>query len=369
MVKCRSEIEKRGILQRFKELYFKDGLDSFLITNPINRRYLSAFTGSSGVLLLTKDNSYLITDFRYIEQAEEQAIGFDVVKHEGDVVDTVNMIIEKDRITSLGLEKDYITLADYEIFDERISGINLVPVSDLCVELRRVKTKDEITQLKKAIEISDKAFLHILDNIRPGQTEKDVSFELELFMKRLGAEKLAFDTIVASGWRSALPHGVASEKVINVGDMVTLDFGAVYKGYHSDMTRTIFMGKPNEQQQQIYNLVLWAQQKTIGCIATGMRACEADEIARNIIGEAGFKENFGHGLGHGVGLEIHEWPRLSPRDGTILEPGMIVSVEPGIYINGWGGVRIEDLILITTNGCEVLTQSPKTINEMIIDNL
>lgn len=366
MVKCRSEFEKNIIIQRFKELHFQTNIDAFLVVNPLNRRYLSCFTGTSGVLLLTEHKNYLITDFRYGEQARSQARGFEVVEYDDSIPSAINKIVKNDKLTYLGLEKDYVTLYDYEVFVDKIPNIKFLPISQAFQQFRQVKAAEEIALIKKAVEIADKAFLHIKEYISSGITEKNVAFELEMYMRREGAERLAFDTIVASGLRSALPHGVASDKVINSGDLVTMDFGAVFQGYHSDMTRTVFMGKPTDRQKEIYNKVLEAQQQVITCIQPGMKACEVDEIARKIIREAGFGENFGHGLGHGVGLDIHEWPRLSPRDDTPLEPGMIVSVEPGIYLEGWGGVRIEDLVVITKEGCEVLTRSPKTIKEMII---
>lgn len=344
-----------------KEKLNSEGLDAYLISKPANRRYLSGFKGTSGLLIITREEDIFLTDFRYVEQARIQARGFNVIKHEVPLTSTLKSVFSERGIKFVGVEKDYLTLAVYDDFQKSIAGVEFVPVVCPCDYQRRIKTHQEIQLLKTAIEIADKAFLHIIDFIHVGQTEREAAFELEFFMKRLGSERNAFETIVASGDRSALPHGIASSKLINRGDFVTLDYGAVFEGYHSDMTRTVVMNSADTRQNEIYNLVLRAQQEVIKGVQPGMKANEVDSIARRIIAKAGYGDNFGHGLGHGVGLEIHEGPRLAPADETILEPGMVVSVEPGIYIPGWGGVRIEDLILITPAGCEVLTKSAKDL--------
>lgn len=343
------------------------GLDALIISKPTNRRYLSGFTGTNGLLLITPQDSILVTDFRYTEQANSQAQGFTVIQQGRSLYVTLSEIMESNNIKRVGLEKEIVTLLEYEDYQDKLPGITFVPLQDPCVKIRAIKGDTEIVALKKAVEIADKAFIHILDFISPGQNEKEIATELAFFMDRLGAEGTAFETIVASGERSSLPHGVASSKTVCKNDLVTIDFGAVYQGYHSDMTRTLMMGSNQPQQERIYNIVLKAQEAAIREIQPGIKACEADAIARSIIEEEGFGENFGHGLGHGVGLDIHEGPRLAPQDQTILEPGMVVSVEPGIYIPGWGGVRIEDLVVITPRGCEVLTKSPKGFREMIIE--
>lgn len=352
---------------RFKEAIREEKLDAIIISKPTNCQYLSGFTGGSGVLLIAKNEDYLITDFRYKEQACKQAQGFKVIQFEESLVKSLKEIIHKLSLKKVGLEKDTVTLATYQEYVENISDADFIPVEDYCSKLRQIKSREEIVLLKKAIEIADKAFLHIREYIRVGQTEKEVASQIEYCMRSLGAEKNAFDTIVASGERSSLPHGLASSKVIKQGELVTLDFGAVYEGYHSDMTRTLIMGKPDAKQTKIYNTVLQAQEEAEVKIKSGMKGNEADSIAREIIEQAGYGEYFGHSLGHAVGLDIHERPFLSPREDGILKPGVVVSVEPGIYLPGWGGVRIEDLVVITSRGCEVLTKSPKNINEMIID--
>lgn len=344
-----------------------DGLDALIITHPSNRRYLSGFTGSNGLLLLmSMGKKILLTDFRYVEQAAVQSPGFEIVQQKGDDFETLRGLIQQYNLRRIGIEKEYVTLARYEYYQRKIPGVEFVPVSDTCRFKRMVKTDSELMAVKKAIEIADRTFSHIKDFLSAGHTEKEVSYEIEFFMHRLGSERNAFETIVASGIRGSLPHGTATEKVISSGEMVTLDFGAVYRGYHSDITRTLILGHPAARQNEIYNLVLEAQLAAINNIRPGIRACEVDKIARSIIAQAGYGENFGHGLGHSVGLDIHEEPRFSPRDETILEPGMVITVEPGIYLPGWGGVRIEDIILVTSSGCEVLTKSPKNMQDMII---
>lgn len=236
-----------------------------------------------------------------------------------------------------------------------------MPVSGVVEKLRLIKTESEIKILKEAADIADAAFKHILEFIRPGVTELEVSNELEFFMRKAGAISSSFDIIVASGYRSALPHGVASDKIIETGDFVTLDFGAYYKGYVSDITRTVAVGKPDDKLKEIYGIVLEAQLRGLAGIKPGMTGKEADALTRNFIAQKGYGENFGHSTGHGIGLEVHEGPALSIKSDTVLEPGMVVTVEPGIYIPGLGGVRIEDDTLITKDHNETLNHSTKEL--------
>jgi len=350
-----------------KENILKQNLDAVLITKPTNIRYLSGFTGSSGFLLITKTTDLLITDFRYVQQAAGQAKEYKIIRQDADIYKTLKELFDYNQIKRAGLEKEVVTLAVFEEYTKRLPGAEFVPISDPCEQMRAIKSEHEIDTVKKAVEIADRAFLHIRNYLAtPGQTENEIALELEFFMHRMGAERKAFDTIVASGERASMPHGTASGKVIEHGDLVTLDFGAVYDGYHSDMTRTLVIGQPDKKQAEIYELVLEAQNAVLERIRPGMRANEADSLARKIIERAGYAENFGHGLGHAVGLDIHEGPRLSPRDETVLQPGMILTIEPGIYLDGWGGVRIEDMIVLTAHGCEVLTKSPKELCDAII---
>ncbi|HBI03215.1 MAG TPA: Xaa-Pro dipeptidase, partial [Paenibacillaceae bacterium] len=319
-----------------------ENLDGFFVTNPFNRRYLSGFTGTSGNLVITANSSDLITDFRYVEQASQQAPDFTVIRHEREILECVGEQVKKQGVKRLAFEQNDVTYALFQKLAGFTEGVELVPVEGIIEELRLIKTPEEIAIIKDAAHIADQAFAHILEFIKPGVTERQVSNELEFAMRRLGATASSFDTIVASGLRSALPHGVATDKCIQSGELVTLDFGAYYRGYCSDITRTIAVGKPDPKLEEIYSVVLNAQLNGVQKVGPGLSGKEADALTRELIGEAGFAEYFGHGTGHGVGLEIHEGPTLSPRGEQRLRPGMVVTVEPGIYVPGLGGVRIED---------------------------
>lgn len=346
-------------LNRLRELCINKRLDGFVVTKPENRLYFSGFSGTSGLLLITGNDAKLLTDFRYVTQAQTQSPDFDVVRHGISIYKTLAQTSNDLGVKKLGFEMDYVTWADYQAMQSELSGIELVPHK--IDELRMMKDEAELAALKKAVWIADQAFSHIITYIRPGMTEREVALELEYSMRRLGAEKSAFDIILASGVRSSLPHGVASDKVIEQGDFVTMDFGAVYNGYHSDITRTIIMGQASDKQRQLYDTVLQAQLAGVAAVQPGRTGKQVDEISRTIITNAGYGNYFGHGLGHGVGLNIHEEPRLSPGGDTVLEAAMTVTVEPGIYIPDWGGVRIEDTVVVVSAGCDVLTASSKQL--------
>ncbi|GER66148.1 Xaa-Pro dipeptidase [Weizmannia acidilactici] len=347
-------------LEKLREKFSESGIDGILITSPYNRRYMSNFTGTTGIVLISEDAAKFITDFRYVEQASEQCEGYEIVQHQGPVEQEVAKQVEAMGIKKLGFEQDYMSYALFKTY-ERVLKAELVPVSGLVENLRLIKTEAEIKILKEAADIADAAFKHILDFIKPGITELEVSNELEFFMRKCGATASSFDTIVASGTRSALPHGVASNKVIEKGDFVTLDYGALYKGYCSDITRTVAVGEPSEQLKEIYHIVLESQVLAVEKIKPGMTGVEADAVSRDYIASKGYGEAFGHSLGHGIGLEIHEGPNLSKRSAYTLEPGMVVTIEPGIYLPGVGGVRIEDDALITEDSNELLTHSTKEL--------
>jgi len=355
-------MEKR--LEKLRKALAEKQVDGILITNPSNRRYITGFTGSSGYVLVTQKDAVFITDFRYVEQAKKQAPLFEIVQHQGPIQDTVKEVLKKAGVRLLGFEQDVVTYATYQQFKETFQT-DLIPLSQVIESLRLVKDQEEIQKIKQAVEIADQAFAYILEVIKPGIKENEVSLKLECKMKELGAEGPSFDTIVASGYRSALPHGIASEKTIESGELVTIDFGAFYQGYASDMTRTIMVGQPNEKQREIYQIVLEAQLNGVKHIRAGMTGKEADALTRNIIEKYGYGNYFGHGTGHGIGLEIHEGPRLSLLSDAVLAPGMMVTVEPGIYLPDFGGVRIEDDVLITQEGREILNKSPKEL--IIID--
>ncbi len=339
-------------------------LDAVVVSSAENIRYLSGFTGDSTLLMITLHQAYLLTDFRYLEQAEQESPDFTVAEPAGGLVETLADVAAKTDVKKLGFEAEHITYQQLKVFEEKLSGIDLLPTVDLIETERQRKDDGEIANLRKAVEIADQAFEKVLPLLKPGVTEREIAAELEYIMKKNGAEKPAFDFIIASGPRSALPHGSASDKKLLPGEFVTLDYGAVYKGYHSDMTRTVVLGKASEEQRKLYDIVLEAQLQGIQQVNAGVVCAEVDRAARDIIKGYGYGENFGHGLGHSVGLAIHEKPNFSFRDQTVLTPGMALTVEPGIYLKGWGGVRIEDIVLVTDAGCEVLTTTTKKLLEV-----
>ncbi len=349
-----------GKVKQLQERLGQTGLDAILVTSAYNRRFLAGFTGSSGSALITKDHAFFITDFRYTIQAGEQCKGFEVIEQKGSMQAEAARLAKEAGIKTLGFEEDHVTYSQYKLIKEAVD-CELLPVSGEIEKLRLIKTEAEINILKEAARIADAAFTHILGYIKPGLTELQVSNELEFYMRSLGAASSSFDIIVASGYRSALPHGVASEKVIETGDFVTLDFGAYYNGYVSDITRTVAVGEPSDKLKEIYQIVLEAQMKGLEGIKPGITGKQADALTRDHITEKGYGQYFGHSTGHGIGLEVHEGPALSVKSDVILEPGMVVTVEPGIYIPGLGGVRIEDDIILTTDHNERLTHSDKEL--------
>ncbi|MCS1381472.1 MULTISPECIES: M24 family metallopeptidase [Lysinibacillus] len=347
-------------LQKLRKILQEQNIDGILITNEYNRRYMTGFTGTAGVAIVSQNDAVFITDFRYTEQATAQIKDYRIVQHEATLLEEIATQVKAMGIKLLGFEKDSVSYGTYELYKNVIQA-DLVPVSGLIEKIRLIKTPQEINIIKVACEIADHAFTHILDYIKPGKTELDVSNELEFFMRQQGATQSSFDTIVASGLRSALPHGVATNKVIEKGDFVTLDFGALYNGYISDITRTVAVGEPSEKLVEMYNTVLASQLLALEKVGPGLTGIQADAIARDYLTEKGYGEAFGHSLGHGIGLEVHEGPGLSKRSNTVLEPGMAVTIEPGVYVPGVGGVRIEDDILITESGNELLTHSTKEL--------
>lgn len=344
-------------LERMRQRMQEEKIDTFVVLRPENGRYLSGFTGGEATLVVTLERAFLLTDFRYIEQAKEQAPDFEIVKTGHDHFLTIVEIgLQSKRV---GFEGDFITYSDYEKLKQSFPHCELLTLPSLVNELRSIKDEQEINLIRQAVRIADNAFSEVLKSIEVGQMEEKIGLDLEFSMRRLGASGGSFEFIVASGNRSAMPHGTASSKQVQAGEFLTMDFGAIYQGYCSDITRTIFLGEPTEKHREVYALVLAAQQAGIRAVAPGRTGKEVDAVARKIIEDAGFGEYFGHGLGHSVGLAIHEGPNLNMREERVLEPGMVLTVEPGIYIPDWGGVRIEDIVLVTENGCEVLTQAPK----------
>ncbi len=348
-------------LKKLREKFNENNIDGLLVTSEFNRRYITGFTGTAGVALITEKEARFITDFRYVDQASEQAVDYEIVQHKNSMIEEIANQLNELGVKRLGFEKSFVSFAQYEEYKSNFANSELIPVSGLIENLRLIKDEQEIKILKEAAKIADAAFDHIITYIKPGLTELDVSNELEFFMRKHGATSSSFDIIVASGIRSALPHGVATSKVIKKGELVTLDFGAYYKGYCSDITRTVAVGKPSSELEKIYETVLEAQLRGMKGIKPGMTGKEADALTRDYITEQGYGEYFGHSTGHGLGMEVHESPGLSMKSDTILAPGMVVTVEPGIYISGVGGTRIEDDTIITATGNESLTYSTKEL--------
>lgn len=345
-------------ISKLQEALKEQELDAILITNPYNRRYMTDFTGTSGVAIVSQEKALFITDFRYTSQATDQAKNFEVVEHKQGIVTEINEQLQKHNIKTLGFEEDDVSFALHQQYDTLLD-VTLVPISNIIENIRLYKSEAELDIMKKAAKIADDAFVHIQSFIKPGVTEVEVANELEFFMREAGATSSSFDIIVASGFRSALPHGVASGKKIESGELVTMDFGALYQGYCSDLTRTVAVGEISDKLRKIYDTVLEAQLRGVNGIKAGMTGKEADALTRDYITEQGFGEYFGHSTGHGLGMEVHENPRLASGDETVLEAGMVVTVEPGIYIPNVGGCRIEDDIIITETGNERLTRSTK----------
>ena len=339
-----------------------DGIDAALISSPENRRYFTGMPSSAGVVVITREKSYFLIDFRYIEAAREKVKGIQVVLL-NKMRDQLQEIFLRHGIQRIGVEDAFLPLAEFSSYEKCFPQLEFVKnsgVSGLLSALRMRKDEEELRCIREAQRITDAGFSHILDYIKPGRTERDIALELEFFMRRMGSEGTAFDFIVVSGKNSSMPHGVPTEKAVAHGDFITMDFGGVIDGYRSDMTRTIAVGDVTEEQRVVYDTVLKAQLAALSAISSGKECASIDKIARDII-EQDYPGCFGHGLGHSVGLFIHEEPRLSPGCHTVLGPGVMMTVEPGIYLAGKFGVRIEDLVIVRENGIENLTKSPKNL--------
>lgn len=342
---------------------FDSAYQGLLLTNLNNVRYLCGFSGSCGMLLVTKKEAVFFTDFRYQEQsAREIGNAAEIIVFKNNQIETVLKRVRKARIKSLGVEKS-LSIRQFMAYGEEFKG-EMIPVEGLVEQLRQIKDAEELKSLKKAFSLADNAFAELMKIIKPGMTETEVAAHLEFFMKVSGSQAPSFDTIIASGPNSSCPHAQPSERKLKKGEMVKIDFGAVYGGYHSDMTRTVFLGKATPKFKNIYAIVLEAQQKAIAAIKPGVVCKDVDAVARKVITDAGYGENFGHGLGHSLGLEVHEAPALSVRCDDKIRPGVAFTVEPGIYLPGWGGVRIEDVFLVKEKGLLRLTNTPNELYEV-----
>lgn len=334
----------------------ENNLDAVFVSKQENCRYISGFTGGDSFLFLTKKSIYLLTDSRYTEQAEKELTGIEVINHGGKLTDTVAELARKHEAARLGVEASlpcslYIRLRDK------------MPQAEISVcepdVFRQIKTVEELKCIAEACRISDEGFKKTVPYIRAGRTENELRTILECAMLEAGSEGKSFDTIVASGERSAMPHGTATDKVVEEGDVITFDFGAIYHGYHSDITRTVAVGDISDRLRNVYDTVLGCVEYMEKTLRAGEKACDADARARAFLKERKMDTYFTHALGHSVGLEIHEKPILAPRDSTVLRPGMTETIEPGVYIPHVGGVRIEDTVAINENGISILTKFPK----------
>ncbi len=350
-------------LTRLKETIKTHGLDGMIITGRPNTLYFSNFSGTTSYLLVTMNKSFLVVDFRYTIQARQQVFpGIEVVELTESFTTTLNTLINDNGVKLLGFEGNIMNYAEYSRFKEKLTSVTKwVDLGNEIGLLRIIKDADEVEAIRQAASLGDKIFDHILTVIKPGLREYEVAAEMEYQMKKLGCKGPSFETIVAAGVRSAMPHGTASEGIIKKGDAIVLDFGVIYHNYCSDMTRTIFVGEPDIELIKIYDIVKHAQQTALESIVSGMAASAADGVARDIIKNAGYGGCFGHSLGHGVGIEIHEEPRVSEKSTDTLLDGMVFTVEPGIYVDGLGGVRIEDMVVLEKGKPRVLTSSTKSM--------
>lgn len=336
------------------------GVKAIIFLGLPNLRYLTGFTGSDGVLVLGKDKGWFLTDSRYTTQASLEVTGAGVIEYRIKT-EGIAALLNGEKVKRVGFEAEQTTVSILNTLSDALPGVELLPIGTELDDLRIIKSVDEMHLLAGCAEIASQSLLGVLDTIRPGLQEREIALALEFAMKKAGAQEKSFDFIVASGTRGALPHGKASEKVIQTGELVTIDFGAVYGGYHSDETVTVAIGPPDNRQKEIYSVVKDAHDKALEAVKPGVSLRELDGIARGFIEEKGYANYFGHGLGHGVGLEVHEKPTVSFRSEQIAEAGMVFTIEPGIYIPDWGGVRIEDTVVVTKDGCRTITKVPKEL--------
>lgn len=350
---------------RFEKLFelLPDSVESVLITSDVNRRYFTGMKSSAGTVLAFRDKAYLLIDFRYIEKARETVTSAEVIESK-DLYKEISSLLRQKGVRNMAIESMDMTVSRLNVFKKHLKFVGILEtdtLSNAINKLRIVKDDDEIKCIMKAQEIAEAAFDEILNFIKGGVTEREIALELDRLMLEKGAEAISFDTIALAGENTSMPHGVPSDKKVKNGEFVLMDFGAVYNGYHSDMTRTVCVGEPDEEMIKVYSVVLAAQEKAIAAAKAGITGTELDSIARKVICDAGYGECFGHSLGHGVGLEIHELPNATPRYEKTLEKGAVITIEPGIYIAGKFGVRIEDFVILTENGCINLTKCAKNI--------
>ncbi len=359
-------------VQRLRDKLEQHKLDALFIASgemgsPVNRRYLSGFTGTSAFLLITKDDAVIATDFRYYEQAEQQATGFRLYKAVDAMEQWLPGLLEGLGGKRLAFEAVHLSYQTYRTMRKVVSALGgseaerpkLAATTNLIEPLRAVKEPDEIAALQAAIDLGDAAFQRVAERVEPGWTEKQLAWEIEKYIREHGGDGLSFDTLVGSGHRGAMPHCFPTDRVLKKGEGVVIDMGVDIGGYMSDLTRTIYVGKPDDQFKRIYDIVLAAQQTAQELVEAGMTGEQAHMLAHNVIDEAGHGDDFGHGLGHGLGLQVHEAPRLGKTSKDVLTDGMVFTIEPGIYVTGWGGVRIEDVVVLEQGKARLMSHAPK----------
>lgn len=353
-----------------EKIFQSTKVDAILLTSPANMRFVAGFTGE-GYVYFSPSQKVVVTDSRYVIAAKKECPGYEIETwtSDGYFANLMVHLQKEESVRKLGIEDEVMTVSLYQKLQKQLQkneekAPDLISLKNKMNQFRQIKSEKEQEIIRQAEAIGDRAFTKTLKKICEGMTEKQVAAWLEFYMKEEGAEGFSFDTIAASGEHSAMPHAVPTDKKLQSGDFLTMDFGCLYQGYCSDMTRTVVIGKANEKQREIYNTVLKAQETALSRIRPGMTGSQIDAIARDVITDAGYGKYFGHALGHSVGLEIHESPNFSPREKTVITPGMVITVEPGIYMEGIGGVRIEDVVIITEDGCENITHSKKELIEL-----
>jgi len=354
-----ARIETAGSLLKANDV------DALLVTDLTNVRYLTGFSGTNGQVLLTPPGATFFTDPRYDARSHSLVDAADIVIYANRLTEALPGPLSAANVTRLGVEAGTMTLATRDDLAGRLEEVELVAVKDLAEGLRRTKDDRELDLIREAVSIADRTFAWVLDRLAPGAAERDIALDIEVHMRQAGAEAVSFDPIVGSGPLSAHIHHIASDRTLEKGDLVLLDFGCRFEGYCSDLTRTVVLGAATDEQLRLYSLVLEAQRAALAALGPGIGGAEADGVARAVIDRAGHGERFGHGLGHGVGLDIHEQPTLNRISEDTLQPGHVVTVEPGVYLPGIGGIRIEDCVAVTEDGCEVLGSAPKdTLTEL-----
>ncbi|HUW58687.1 MAG TPA: Xaa-Pro peptidase family protein [Planctomycetota bacterium] len=343
-----------------------EALDGMLVSSVPNVTYLSAFTGDDSLALVTPDRLAIITDFRYVEQVEQECPGWEVVRREKDLWQTTAAAVTESGVRRLGFETAHLSHAGFRKLTDVLGDVEVVPLEGKVETLRQIKDAREVRAIEAALRCQEAAFAEVKACVRPGMTERQVACELDYRMRRHGAEQSAFETIVACGERGSLPHARATERVISQGDAVLVDWGARCFFYNSDLTRLLHVGTVSGEFEKVYHIVRQAQNEALAVIRPGVKLCEVDGAARAVIRDRGYGERFGHSLGHGVGLEVHESPVVRERNEEPVQPGMVFTIEPGIYIPGWGGVRIEDMVLVTDDGVRVLSDCEKDLDGIVV---